>query len=419
MIPPDSDDDSLGNAEGSSEDIVEARLAAALADYLRSIASGQHLAATPTPLLSIADAAEYLNVSTTTVRNLAIGGKIRSTRVGDRIRFRREWLDEWIDAGGGEVPAPPPQPRPSVLPKPRPLVGAKRRPSAPKPKQLTYLQKIGERELRLLADAGQTVGRKRFHTWHIGDKASLCGTSGRWQSKLERYPRAFMCANCLTALAAFPEADLARFSVQQVYMLRLTKRGETATPIRAGYHEGDGRRTLCGKRDGPWVLRERQPTTRQCFVCEHRARWDARNLDPNILVPRPLTPMTVLIDAEPVDPSLLTLIKQHPTSLDARQAHEPFTPNVGWDFRAMEEIARRAERIGEFKEPGISGLSDEARRPVYLISDNPEVRAPMTDTALQQLPEWAEKIERALALYGKWDKEARGAKGRRLRRKAQ
>jgi excisionase family DNA binding protein len=81
---------------------------------VRSAASGEAVSAVgPEPLLSIADAARYLNVSTTTVRNLAVGGKVRSTRVGDRIRFRRTWLDEWIDAGGGEVPVPPPTPKPA------------------------------------------------------------------------------------------------------------------------------------------------------------------------------------------------------------------------------------------------------------------------------------------------------------------
>ena len=47
----------------------------------------------PEPQLSIADAARYLSVSAIKIRNLAVGGNVRSTRVGDRIRFRRGWLN--------------------------------------------------------------------------------------------------------------------------------------------------------------------------------------------------------------------------------------------------------------------------------------------------------------------------------------
>lgn len=75
--------------EEAADDSAEAALIQAFADFVRSAARGEPVAAArPEPLLSIADAARYLSVSTTTVRNLAVGGKVRSTRVGDRIRFR-------------------------------------------------------------------------------------------------------------------------------------------------------------------------------------------------------------------------------------------------------------------------------------------------------------------------------------------
>ena len=101
------------------DDSAESQLIQAFADFVRSLSSGEGpTTAAPGALLSIADAARYLNVSVTTVRNLAIGNKVRSARVGDRIRFRRVWLDEWIDAGGGEVPAPTPSPpRPATEPR--------------------------------------------------------------------------------------------------------------------------------------------------------------------------------------------------------------------------------------------------------------------------------------------------------------
>ena len=71
---------------------TENTLIQAFVDFVRSKATGERTSATGIePLLTIADAARYLSVSTTTVRNLAVGGRVRSMRVGDRIRFRREW----------------------------------------------------------------------------------------------------------------------------------------------------------------------------------------------------------------------------------------------------------------------------------------------------------------------------------------
>ena len=156
-----------------------------------------------------------------------------------------------------------------------------------------------------------------------------------------------MCKPCLSALTALPEADLARFDIGRVYMMRLTQRGDTTTEIRAGYHAGDGRKTLCGKKDGPWALTEREPRTKQCFVCDHRRRWNARDDDPNILSPRPVTPMKVLVDAGPLDPRLVEMLEAHPESLDARHAAEPLDDDAIWTNRWHDQH-RRAEPIGRF-----------------------------------------------------------------------
>jgi excisionase family DNA binding protein len=50
------------------------------------------------PLLTIDDAADYLNVSDRWVRDAVRAGRIRSTRVGKHTRFRKEWLDEFLTA---------------------------------------------------------------------------------------------------------------------------------------------------------------------------------------------------------------------------------------------------------------------------------------------------------------------------------
>ena len=398
------------------DDSAETTLIQAFADFVRSTKSGDRpTASAPEALLSITDAARYINVSVTTVRHLALGGKVRSTRVGDRIRFRRAWLDEWIDAGGGEVPAPPPaptQPPPERVVS-RPVVRSFRRRAEPKPKPPTFIQRIGDQELHLLADVGR-YRHARVYTWHIGVLSPLCQATGNWASRLERYPAAYMCPTCLTALAAFPEADLTRFGVRHAYMLRQTHRGETATKIRAGYHSGDGRRTLCGKKDGPWALTERAPLAKKCFVCDHRTRWEARDLDRNIWTERPLTPLRLVIDVGTIDPRLLQVIQQHPQSLDARQVSEPLTQDVRWSFDRPQELHRRAQAMDHFSDPP-AWAQPRSDWPIYMISGTPNVGM-STDLALERLPGWADEIDRAMVLYVKWSREPTGPKPKAARR---
>lgn len=406
--------DSVDEDDDRDDDEAASPLIQAFADLVRSAASGERVApAGPESLLTLADAARYLAVSTTTVRNLAVGGKVRSTRVGDRIRFRRVWLDEWIDAGGGEVPVPPPAPRPAPTERvvTRPVHRPVRRRAEPKPKPPTFIQKVGDQELRLLADATGVA-----HTWHIGVQTPLCEKAGRWQSRLERRPHGYMCKACMTALAAMPEADLLRFGIKHAFMLRLSYRGKTATPIRAGYHAGDGRRTLCGKKDGPWALTERAPGAKQCFVCDHRTRWNGRDRDPDSLGPRPVTPLRVLVDAGPLDPRLTRLIEEHPTALDAKQAKEPLTKDAVWSTEAFARIEREAERIGQFNPPKGTTSAPAAHWNTFTISENPDVTPITTAMALERLPDWADSIERALVLYAKWAKASAPTKSTTVRR---
>jgi excisionase family DNA binding protein len=52
--------------------------------------------------LDAREAAEYLNVNEKTIRNatLRIDHPLRHARVGNRLRFKREWLDEWAERRG-------------------------------------------------------------------------------------------------------------------------------------------------------------------------------------------------------------------------------------------------------------------------------------------------------------------------------
>jgi excisionase family DNA binding protein len=60
----------------------------------------------PNRLLSIQEAAEYLNVPMRWVQDAVQQRRIRCTRIGKHVRFTREHLDELIDAGEQAVLKP-------------------------------------------------------------------------------------------------------------------------------------------------------------------------------------------------------------------------------------------------------------------------------------------------------------------------
>lgn len=54
-------------------------------------------AAEPEPLLLLrTDAANLLGISVATLRRMESAGQIRYTRIGGRVFYRREYLDEYI-----------------------------------------------------------------------------------------------------------------------------------------------------------------------------------------------------------------------------------------------------------------------------------------------------------------------------------
>ena len=63
------------------------------------------------PLLTINDAADYLNVSDRWVRDAVRAGRMRCTKVGKHTRFRKEWLDESLTASERPVIAAVPNRR--------------------------------------------------------------------------------------------------------------------------------------------------------------------------------------------------------------------------------------------------------------------------------------------------------------------
>jgi excisionase family DNA binding protein len=61
-------------------------------------------------LLSLQEAADYLNISKAHLSNV-INGKVRdvrpvrSVRMGRCVRMKREWLDEWLEQAAREAPS--------------------------------------------------------------------------------------------------------------------------------------------------------------------------------------------------------------------------------------------------------------------------------------------------------------------------
>jgi excisionase family DNA binding protein len=52
------------------------------------------------PLLDIQEAAKRLRVSTHTVRKLTYKKGLRWTKIGREIRFKREWVEDFIESAG-------------------------------------------------------------------------------------------------------------------------------------------------------------------------------------------------------------------------------------------------------------------------------------------------------------------------------
>jgi excisionase family DNA binding protein len=76
------------------EKLVRERVAAALAEH-----DVEHEAA---PVLTIAEAADYLRVSQRLVQRLIADGRLRSTRLGRRVLVRRVDVDAYLERGSGE-----------------------------------------------------------------------------------------------------------------------------------------------------------------------------------------------------------------------------------------------------------------------------------------------------------------------------
>lgn len=66
----------------------------------------------PSPWLNVEQAAQYIQQHVRSIYRAAGAGELRSVRINGKreLRFRREWIDEWMErhAHGGEDSAPVP-----------------------------------------------------------------------------------------------------------------------------------------------------------------------------------------------------------------------------------------------------------------------------------------------------------------------
>ncbi len=291
------------------------------------------------------------------------------------------------------------------------------RPERPREPKVVAPIDAGDRRLWLLADAAQY----RLASWHIGEDATLCGRSprGRWKRKVERWPRSKMCPTCLTTAAQLPHVDMRTLPIGQVAMLKETKRGQTVTAIRSGWHLGDGRSTSCGKRDGPWFLTEREPNqTKMCFVCDERRRWERERTPGTLEAESAGQPSWhVLLDAGGGLDDAEALIRLAPRLFAARTAERAITATDLEGYGAgLRDLFIRSAVLRP------SSMHSWQHPPELVVTSNPSLRLPgskwsRVDTVegfIASMTPHVERATKAAALRERWERrEPRRATERR------
>jgi len=61
------------------------------------------MAGSNSDILTLKEVAEYMRVNTATIYRLVRTGKIPAFRVGNRWRFRKTSIDEWLQSGEGKT----------------------------------------------------------------------------------------------------------------------------------------------------------------------------------------------------------------------------------------------------------------------------------------------------------------------------
>ena len=377
---------------------------------------------------SAEEAANLLRVSSSTIRSMVASGKLpRVPGMGRTVRIPSRALYELV---GEPVPpvlepeaiaAPEPsqidEPWQAHAPRPARIERAPGRPSRPaRPSYHRSAAKpeapirAGEKRFWLLGDSAQ----HRLVTWHVGIDMALCGKSpgGRWTKSTNRYPRAAICPACLTAVSQIPEVDFATIPIGQVAMIRQTVRGETVVLRKVGWHTGDGRKTACNKKEGPWYLTERRPSpAKMCFECREWQRWQAERVPGAIAALNVASARwSILLDADIESSDIEALIGKAPGVVVLRRANRHLeTVDLAGDwwsglhslFVESQVLARGTTAAPNF-DPAMVVTANAnllAQRP-----DRWRVQSP--DDAVTWLTPIIDDALKVKALRARWDREA-------------
>jgi excisionase family DNA binding protein len=386
----------------------------------RSHAGGRPLAYTPD------EAAELLRVSPSLIRTLVRTGALpRVAGLGRAIRIPSRALYEFVGERVPDLPstleiepAEAPEPRPPVPERTPPPARAAspvihrpvRRPAEPRPRPSAPEGpiRVDEQRLWLLGDSSQY----RLLTWHIGTDQAVCGRrpEGRWKRSATRSPHALMCPACLTTVARAPGVEMGSIPITAVCMVRETRRGDSVTLIKSGWHLGNGRVTSCGKRDGPWHLTEREPQKEVCFVCGERRSWEREGIKGSLESESAGKPrFTVLLDQSVSAAEVEALARRAPGFLAVRHASRALTPEAFDHYdRGLHELFGAAQVV-----PGTSGYSWQWAPDITLTADAHVLAASqdrpfvMTQAAfVEWVAPQVERAEKAKVLRDRWDREA-------------
>ena len=219
-----------------------------------------------------------------------------------------------------------------------------------------------------------------------------------------------MCPACLTAAARLPGVEMSSIPIGTVCMVRETRRGDSVTLIKSGWHLGNGRVTSCGKRDGPWHLTERRPQKDICFVCGERQQWEREKIKDSLEAMSAGKPrFTVLIDQSLVVPEVEVLVRRVPGYFAVRRSNRDVTVE---DFagygRGLHGLFGASPVLA-----GSSAYTWNMAPDVTITEDSDTLAAGQGHWGVMSCSafvEWAaphvERAEKVKALRDRWEREA-------------
>ena len=273
--------------------------------------------------------------------------------------------------------------------------------------------RIGDQGYWLLADSA----KDRVMTWHLGIEAAMCGRQpeGKWSKSEKRGPHATLCPVCLTTVSQMPGIAFDTLPMNAtVAMIKQMRRGDSVALRKAGWHTGDGRKTHCGRSDGPWQLTERLLDPRQeCFECREYGRWlDDHNPHSIGYEGRNDARWSMLLDTDIDSAPLVALASKVPRFVVLRRSSRRVVPEdltADWGNAATELF-----RDGTHLADGL--IRSWHFHPGFFVTDNQELlelpeprRSRTPQAALDWLEPWVADEQRSRSLRAKWDRE-RGKK---------